>query len=155
MLMRAKGKLETYLPEISGLIALISFIWWDVSPQWIPNLGNLLAAIINIGAITVGFLITVVTLLIAIKEHPKLIFLSELKYAPGVSFLVKLIGYIKHAIGYGFLLSVLATIGLVFDSEVILFKYYFIFIGGTGVIFVTSLWRILKILSMLLSEVIK
>lgn len=151
-----KGFLEAHIPMISGSVILILMIVIHASPSDIPNLGNLLAAVINISAITVGFLVTVVTLLIAIREHPKLSFLSNFKYNNEKSYLVKLIEYIRHAIGYGFLLAIIATGALVFnDKNVSQFFMYYYWAGcSIAGIFISSLWRILKILSLLLGEVI-
>jgi hypothetical protein len=156
-LKKFKGWLERFGPIAFALIVLLILIIFDVKPNALPNTTDLLDASINVGAISVGFLVTVVTLIISIKDNPNLKYLSQLTYSEGKSYLIVLIGYIKHSIGVSFLFAIVSTFALMFNDKEIstLYTWYFRFWGAISALFLCSLYRIVKILSLLLSDYLK
>ena len=155
---RLKGVWERHSPKIIGAIVFIVLIFFDML-AYLPsqNLTNLFNVSINVGAISVGFLVTVVTLIIAIKDNPNLRYLSKLKHSEDKSYLLLLIEYIKHAIGISFLVSLLSAGSLLFvpAAHQAAFEWYFRAWFVMLAMFLVSLYRILKILSLLLRDYIK
>jgi len=91
---------------VAGTYLYLPTLRTHVFPETIPNL---LAAIVSVGGIAVGFLATAKAILISIDDRPIIVRMKHAKVY------TRIMGYLRAAIRWSFLLALVSAAALVID----------------------------------------
>lgn len=104
------GKIiEKWYPfTVGGMVAAL-YLWLGWYKDMPPNLKELLAAVISVSAIAVGFMATAKSILFSIEKKRAVRMLKE------AGEFSTLIDYLMASVNWSFLLGLLSVVGLVLD----------------------------------------
>ena len=119
---------ERNLPWMGGVVAVvIALLMVKLGIKIPPTMKELLAAVINVSAIAVGFLGTILAILMAIDDKSGVIILKQMnRFHP-------LLGYIFNTIYMTLILTFLSGVGLLIDFNTPAKWLDYAFIGWLGI----------------------
>lgn len=137
--------LEKRAQYFVSLIAVALVFFLKIQAADFENYKDILASCINISAITAGFLATAMSLLVSLTNDDVIGRLKKF------GLYTLLVGYLKSAIGWTFIISLISAAGLFFNkgSNTDVFFYIWIFVCFTGIF---SVVRVVRILSKILDK---
>ena len=130
---------ETYYPGIIAIIACAMMFVFNVSVCDVPNLKELVPVIVSVGAIIIGFLATMVSVLV-VALHTRV--MRRISKFHGMPLLIR---YFREALFSGFAVTVLSILFFPFiGKEEIYCWYLFVFWVTVNVFFIVCSFRVVK-----------
>lgn len=137
---------EKWYPHAAGLLAALAYLSFLKLHALPDSLSNLMAAVVSISAIAIGFLATSKSILISIQNRRFIRQIKELKLYD------TLIGYLMTAINYCFCLALMSAAALLVDYKTApgWFSQIFCVWIFFGVAALLSCYRVIRIFSLIL-----